>query len=91
MPAANIVLSDVVERVYIDQFYGDIVIKGWFIARAENVVLVGEIEGDADTANLTRVDEERIKQLRKEERARDADKRKVLADVLDEMQIIDDY
>ena len=90
--AANIVLSDAYERVYVGKHYGDIPVKGWFIARAENVVLVGELDGkEADVAALTRVDADKIQELRKEERARDAEKRKFLADVLDEMQILDEF
>ena len=75
-----------------ESHYGDVVISGWFIARAENVVLVGELDGkELDVAKLARVDAKRIQVLRQEERAREAEKRKFLADVLDELQIMDDF
>ena len=92
MSAANVVLSDAIERVYVNEFYGDVPIDGWFIARAENVVLVGEMdESGADVAKLTKVDAKKIEVLRQEERAKEAEKRKFMADVLDEMQIMDDF
>ncbi|KTW28489.1 hypothetical protein T552_01749 [Pneumocystis carinii B80] len=40
---ANLVLQETIERIYVDQVYGDIP-RGVFIVRGENVVLVGEID-----------------------------------------------
>lgn len=38
------VLEDAAERVFAGDRYGDIAIKGWYIVRAENVVVLGEID-----------------------------------------------
>ena len=40
--AANLVLQDTVERIYVGTQYGDIE-RGIYIVRGENVVLLGEI------------------------------------------------
>ncbi|KXN73406.1 U6 snRNA-associated Sm-like protein LSm1 [Conidiobolus coronatus NRRL 28638] len=44
---ANLVLQDTIERVYIGDAYGDIV-RGVYIVRGENVVLMGEIDEDIE-------------------------------------------
>ncbi|WFD30381.1 hypothetical protein MSPP1_001400 [Malassezia sp. CBS 17886] len=44
---ANLVLQDSVERVFLGNRYGDIP-KGLYIVRGENVVLLGEIDLDAE-------------------------------------------
>ncbi|CCJ28830.1 unnamed protein product [Pneumocystis jirovecii] len=52
---ANLVLQGTVERIYVDQVYGDIP-RGVFIIRGENVVLVGEIDLDKkDDLSLQKV------------------------------------
>ncbi|KAI3487346.1 hypothetical protein L1887_48767 [Cichorium endivia] len=45
--AANLVLQDTVERVFVGNRYGDIA-RGVFLVRGENVVLMGEIDLDAE-------------------------------------------
>ncbi|KAH7706574.1 U6 snRNA-associated Sm-like protein LSm [Aphelenchoides avenae] len=40
---ANLVLHETVERVHVDNFYGDIP-RGIFLIRGENVVLAGEVD-----------------------------------------------
>lgn len=39
---ANLVLQDTIERIFIDEVYAD-VIRGIFLVRGENVLLLGEI------------------------------------------------
>ena len=52
---ANLVLQDTVERIYVDQSYGDIE-RGVFLIRGENVVLLGEIDLDIeDDINLRQI------------------------------------
>ena len=41
-PTANLVLQDTIERIFINQVYADIV-RGIFLVRGENVLLLGEI------------------------------------------------
>ncbi|TMS35763.1 hypothetical protein L596_003088 [Steinernema carpocapsae] len=71
---ANLVLHETVERIHVDQYYGDIP-RGIFLIRGENVVLAGEMAA-MDNPNLTKVtveeiltkqDEKREEQLRTEE------------------------
>ncbi|KAL7749941.1 hypothetical protein RI367_004817 [Sorochytrium milnesiophthora] len=45
---ANLVLQDTVERIYVDDCYGDIE-RGVFLIRGENVVLLGELNPEAST------------------------------------------
>ncbi len=42
--SANLVFQDTIERVYVGNKYGDIV-RGIYLIRGENVVLLGEIVG----------------------------------------------
>lgn len=42
--SANLVLQDTIERVFVDDSYGDIP-RGIFLVRGENVVLLGEVVG----------------------------------------------
>ncbi len=68
------------ERVYVGDSYGDLPIKGWFVVRAENVVVLGELDParrDADVKHLKRVDADIIAKLRKVQRAKDEERRKV--------------
>ncbi|KAJ2780291.1 hypothetical protein H4R18_003527 [Coemansia javaensis] len=46
---ANLVLQDSLERVYVGDAYGDLE-RGVFIIRGENVVLLGEIDEEAEDA-----------------------------------------
>ncbi|XP_078285102.1 U6 snRNA-associated Sm-like protein LSm1 [Rhinoraja longicauda] len=78
---ANLVLHQTLERIYVGQKYGDIP-RGIFIVRGENVVLVGEIDLDKESAStLQRVTIENIlAELRQEKDARSrADKLKIRA------------
>ena len=45
--AANLVLQDAIERIFVGNRYGDVP-KGTFIVRGENVVLMGEIDLDKE-------------------------------------------
>lgn len=40
---ANLVLHETIERIHVDNFFGDIP-RGIFIIRGENVILAGEID-----------------------------------------------
>ncbi len=83
---ANVVLEDAFERIYVDEVYGDVKIDGWFIVRAENVILVGELDDDEkDIANLKRVDEAKIKELQKVQVEKERARRKLLAEVMDDI------
>lgn len=44
---ANLVLHKTIERIHVGKEYGDIP-RGIFIIRGENVVLLGEIDGDKE-------------------------------------------
>ncbi|KAK0396008.1 hypothetical protein QR680_001527 [Steinernema hermaphroditum] len=68
---ANLVLHETLERIHVDQFYGDIP-RGIFLIRGENVVLAGEMSS-MENPNLTKVSVDEIlsKQAEKaEERER---------------------
>lgn len=41
-PTANLVLQDTTERIFVKEVYADIV-RGIFLVRGENVLLLGEI------------------------------------------------
>ncbi|KAI4139140.1 MAG: hypothetical protein L6R39_006456 [Caloplaca ligustica] len=45
--AANLVLQDTIERIFIENLYADIS-RGIFLVRGENVLLLGEIDLDKD-------------------------------------------
>uniref|UniRef100_A0A7E4V4E8 U6 snRNA-associated Sm-like protein LSm1 n=1 Tax=Panagrellus redivivus TaxID=6233 RepID=A0A7E4V4E8_PANRE len=51
---ANLVLHNTVERIYVDNYYGDI-IRGIFLVRGENVVLAGEMDEDERPNTLIQV------------------------------------
>lgn len=44
---ANLVLQDTMERIFVQEVYADIV-RGIFLVRGENVLLLGEIDLDKD-------------------------------------------
>lgn len=44
---ANLVLQDTIERIFVHEVYAD-VIRGIFLVRGENVLLLGEIDLDKD-------------------------------------------
>ncbi|KAL9136902.1 MAG: hypothetical protein Q9175_001882 [Cornicularia normoerica] len=44
---ANLVLQDTIERIFVQEVYAD-VIRGIFLVRGENVLLLGEIDLDKD-------------------------------------------
>eukprot|EP01147_Barroeca_monosierra_P008361 gene8361-901_t len=69
---ANLVMQDVVERIYVEDCYGDIQ-QGVVLIRGENVVLLGEIDGERmQRSNLKQVSADVILAMKKEliERAR---------------------
>jgi hypothetical protein len=85
-----VVLEGAVERIYVGSSYGDVPIPGWFIVRAENVVLLGEVDEakkDQDVKDLKRVDADIILKLRKIQREKEDERRKALAiHFVDEMR-----
>jgi small nuclear ribonucleoprotein (snRNP)-like protein len=84
--SANVVLEDAFERIYVNDVYGDVKIDGWFIVRAENVILVGELDGEEkDVAKFKRIDEAKIKELQKVEIEKERARRKVIAEVMDDI------
>ncbi len=79
---ASVVLEDAFERVYIGECFGDVPLEGWFIVRAENVILLGEVdESDKDIAHLKRVDSKQIKELQKVEVEKERARRKILSEM----------
>jgi len=58
---ANLVLHETLERIHVDNFYGDIP-RGVFLIRGENVVLAGEVDEDKPNP-LTKVSLEEILHL----------------------------
>jgi len=95
---ANIVLEDTIERVYIDDIYGDIKC-GLYLIRGENVVILGEIDAvkeQKQPINLRKVSSDEIMEAQKKEKklkeAQEKTKRKFLQErgvLLDNS--IDDY
>ncbi|KAJ2162236.1 hypothetical protein GGF46_000853 [Coemansia sp. RSA 552] len=64
---ANLVLQDSRERIYVGDAFGDIE-RGVFIIRGENVVLLGEIDGDTEDAlPLRELPIQEILQMQREE------------------------
>lgn len=51
---ANLVLQDTIERIFIDDKYGDIE-KGVYLVRGENVVLLGEVDDEAIPCSLQQI------------------------------------
>uniref|UniRef100_UPI00398E686F U6 snRNA-associated Sm-like protein LSm1 n=1 Tax=Pristiophorus japonicus TaxID=55135 RepID=UPI00398E686F len=68
---ANLVLHQTMERIHVGQLYGDIP-RGIFIVRGENVVLLGEIDLEKESASpLQKVSIEKIlAELRLEQEVR---------------------
>lgn len=65
---ANLVLEHSIERIIVGEQYADIPL-GLQLIRGENVVLLGEVDQDADSpAGLTRVPEHDIKQAQRAEK-----------------------
>ncbi|PIA15644.1 U6 snRNA-associated Sm-like protein LSm1 [Coemansia reversa NRRL 1564] len=74
---ANLVLQDSLERIYVGDAYGDIE-RGVFIIRGENVVLLGEIDGNMeDTLPLRQLSVQEILQRLREEAEEKARKDKL--------------
>ncbi|XP_054167255.1 U6 snRNA-associated Sm-like protein LSm1 [Oppia nitens] len=59
---ANLVLHQTIERIYVDNKYGDIP-RGIFLIRGENMVLCGEIDTKKETPDLVKVAVEEILEL----------------------------
>jgi len=68
---ANLVLEQTVERIVVDSTFGDVPI-GLFLARGENVMMLGEIDRDREGSRMS---ERRLQQVSAEEieRARTAE------------------
>lgn len=56
---ANLVLHKTIERIHVGKKYGDIP-RGVFVVRGENVVLLGEIDGDIDAQSHTALNLEKV-------------------------------
>jgi U6 snRNA-associated Sm-like protein LSm1 len=79
---ASVVLEDAFERIYVGGSFGDVPLEGWFIVRAENVILLGELdESEKDVAHLKRVDSKHIKELQKVEIEKERARRKILSEM----------
>ncbi|KAJ1673812.1 hypothetical protein EV182_004510 [Spiromyces aspiralis] len=79
---ANLVLQDTVERIYVNDAFGDIE-RGIFIVRGENVVLLGEVDKDKeDDLELQELPIEQVLQMQKEEADEKARKEKVRLQML---------
>jgi U6 snRNA-associated Sm-like protein LSm1 len=79
---ASVVLEDAFERIYVGGSFGDVPLEGWFIVRAENVILLGELdESERDVAHLKRVDSKHIKELQKVEIEKERARRKILSEM----------
>ncbi|KAJ2629322.1 hypothetical protein H4R22_003382, partial [Coemansia sp. RSA 1290] len=74
---ANLVLQDSLERIYVGDAYGDIE-RGVFIIRGENVVLLGEIDGEVeDELPLRQLPIQDIMEMQREEAEAKAHKDKL--------------
>ncbi|KAJ2800081.1 hypothetical protein H4R20_004192, partial [Coemansia guatemalensis] len=79
---ANLVLQDSLERIYVGDAYGDIE-RGVFIIRGENVVLLGEIDGDLEDAlPLRQLSVQEILQRQREEAEEKARKDRLRSQLL---------
>ncbi|KAJ1920951.1 hypothetical protein H4219_001004 [Mycoemilia scoparia] len=79
---ANLVLQDTIERIYVNNSFGDIE-RGIYIVRGENVVLLGEVDKDAeDDLDLQELPIEQILQMQKEEADEKARKEKIRLQLL---------
>ncbi|KAG4102617.1 Sm-like ribonucleoprotein [Neocallimastix lanati (nom. inval.)] len=81
---ANLVLQDTLERIIVNDCYGEKE-RGIFIIRGENVVLLGEVDKDKEKdgyPTLNKVSYEKIKELHEQEikdkKARELQKQKIL-------------
>lgn len=81
---ANLVLQNTLERIIVNDCYGEKE-RGVFIIRGENVVLLGEIDKDKEQdgyPTLNKVPYEKIKELHEQEikdkKARELQKQKIL-------------
>ena len=77
---ANLVLHNTVERIHVDNYYGDIE-RGIYLVRGENVVLAGEVDEVKRPNNLIQVPVDQIleMQAKKLEQKREQDKKKAEA------------
>jgi len=74
---ANLVLEQTIERIHVGKQYGDIP-RGIFIVRGENVVLLGEIDAERESANtLTKVSVEEILDAQRKELAEKEEKERM--------------
>uniref|UniRef100_A0AC34QLD9 U6 snRNA-associated Sm-like protein LSm1 n=1 Tax=Panagrolaimus sp. JU765 TaxID=591449 RepID=A0AC34QLD9_9BILA len=74
---ANLVLHNTVERIHVDNHYGDIQ-RGIYLVRGENVVLAGELDEEHRPNNLIKVSVDEILELqaKKIEQKRELDSQK---------------
>ncbi|XP_076800597.1 U6 snRNA-associated Sm-like protein LSm1 [Clavelina lepadiformis] len=85
---ANLVLHNTVERIHVDSVYGDIP-RGIFVIRGENVVLLGEIDPEAEEPkNLTKVSIPAIMEAQNKKKEEKAEKEKIKMKALKERGLI---
>merc|ERR1719348_454820 len=77
---ANLVLQDCIERIHVGKQFGDIP-RGIFVVRGENVVLLGEVDTQADVESrgLERIGLEEILEKQSQQQADKEEKERQLA------------
>ncbi|XP_077975664.1 U6 snRNA-associated Sm-like protein LSm1 [Styela clava] len=75
---ANLVIHRTIERIHVGKKYGDIP-RGIFVVRGENVVLLGEVDGEMDNEsdlNLEKVSVEEILQAQRKQQEEHMEEKK---------------
>ncbi|XP_063709785.1 U6 snRNA-associated Sm-like protein LSm1 [Culicoides brevitarsis] len=81
---ANLVLHNTIERIHVDQEYGDIP-RGTMIIRGENVVLLGEIDNEKESKlPLKEISVEEILDAQRREQETRYEKNKLMSKALKE-------
>jgi len=80
---ANLVLHKAVERIHVNNMFGDIP-RGIFVVRGENVVLLGEVDSEEDPKDQVRVPIETILAAQHKEQLAKQEKEKLKIKALKE-------
>jgi len=80
---ANLVLHKAVERIHVNNMFGDIP-RGIFVVRGENVVLLGEVDSEEDPKDQVRVPIETILAAQHKEQLAKQEKEKLKLKALKE-------
>ena len=80
---ANLVLHKAVERIHVDNMFGDIP-RGIFVVRGENVVLLGEVDSEEERKDQIRVPIETILAAQHKEQLAKQEKEKLKLKALKE-------